>query len=132
MDFLTFEAKKTFIHLWKPFTKALILRHFDLKCHIWIETDVSSYAIGRVFSQMTLDQHFSGHVTYKNPNFSKSEIGQWHLVAFFCWKIIPVKTRYKTYNQELLAIVETFKTWRHYLKGCKYEVFVFTDYNNLR
>ncbi len=33
-DFLTPEAKKTFIHLQKTFTKAPILRHFDLECHI--------------------------------------------------------------------------------------------------
>ena len=45
--------------------------------------------------------------------------------------MIPAKTQYKTYNGKLLAIVEAFKTWRHYLKGCKYEVFIFTDYNNL-
>ena len=46
--------------------------------------------------------------------------------------MIPAKTRYKTYNGKLLAIVEAFKTWRHYLKGCKHEVLVLTDHNNLR
>ncbi len=46
--------------------------------------------------------------------------------------MIPTETRYKTHDQELLAIVETFKTWRHYLDGCKYKVFVLTDHNNLR
>ena len=33
-DFLTLKAKKTFIHLWKAFTEALILGHFDPECHI--------------------------------------------------------------------------------------------------
>ena len=46
--------------------------------------------------------------------------------------MILAKTWYETYNGELLAIVKAFKTWRQYLEGCKYEVFVFTDYNNLR
>ncbi len=46
--------------------------------------------------------------------------------------MIPAETRYKTHNQELLAIVKAFKTWRHNLEGCKYEVLVLTDYNNLR
>ncbi len=46
--------------------------------------------------------------------------------------MIPVETQYETHNQEFLAIVEAFKTWRHYLKGCKYEVFFLTDHNNLR
>ena len=45
--------------------------------------------------------------------------------------MIPAKTRYKTYNQELMAIVEAFKTWHYYLEGCKYKVFVLTDHNNL-
>ena len=44
--------------------------------------------------------------------------------------MIPVKTWYKTYNGEPLAIVEAFKTWRHYLEGCKHEVFIFTNHNN--
>lgn len=45
--------------------------------------------------------------------------------------MIPTETQYKTYNQELLAIIEAFKTWRHYLQDCKYKVLVFTNYNNL-
>ncbi len=45
--------------------------------------------------------------------------------------MIYVETQYKTHNQEFLAIVEAFKTWRHYLKSCKYQVLVFTNYNNL-
>ena len=46
--------------------------------------------------------------------------------------MIPVETRYETQDQELLAIVEAFKTWRHYLEGCKYEVLVLMNHNNLR
>ena len=45
--------------------------------------------------------------------------------------MIPAETRYETYDNELLAIVKAFKTWRHYLEGCKYEVLVLTDHNNL-
>ena len=40
--------------------------------------------------------------------------------------------RYKTHDGELLTIVEAFKTWRHYLEGCKHEVLVLTNHNNLR
>ena len=46
--------------------------------------------------------------------------------------MIPAETRYETHDGELLAIVEAFKTWRHYLEGCKHEVLVLTDHNNLR
>ena len=45
--------------------------------------------------------------------------------------MIPAKTRYETHNGELLAIIEAFKTWRHYLEGWKHEVLVLTDHNNL-
>ena len=40
--------------------------------------------------------------------------------------------RYETYDGELLAIVEAFKTWRLYLESCIHEVLVLTNYNNLR
>ncbi len=46
--------------------------------------------------------------------------------------MIPAKTQYETYNRELLAIVEAFKTWKHYLEGCKHKVLMLTDYNNLQ
>lgn len=45
--------------------------------------------------------------------------------------MIPAETRYKTHNGKLLAIVEVFKTWRHYLKGCKHKVLVLINYKNL-
>ena len=48
--FLTPDAKKAFNQLRQAFTKVPILWHFDLECHIWIETDASGYAIGRVLS----------------------------------------------------------------------------------
>ena len=36
------------------------------------------------------------------------------------------------YNGELLAIVEAFKTWRHYLEGSRHEVLMLTNHNNLQ
>lgn len=52
-----------------------------------IETDALRCAIDKVLSQMILDspsQHFSDYVTHKNhSDFFKSEINQWHPIAFF-------------------------------------------------
>ena len=62
---------------------------------------------------------------------SKTDLDQWHLVSFFSKKMIPVETQYETHDGKLLAIVEVFKTWSHYLEGCKHEVLVLTDHNNL-
>ena len=123
-SFLIPKARLAFNCLWLAFTEAPILWHFDLKCHIQIETDVSGYAISGVLSQWASRTSSDGVVT-------KTDLGQWHPIAFFSRKMILAKTRYKTYDDELLAIVKAFKTWRYYLKGCKYEVLVLTDYNNL-
>ena len=115
LDFLTPRAKPAFTKLRQAILKTPILYHFNPKRHIWIETDASGYAIGGVFSQLTSD-----------------DLGRWHLVAFFSRKMIPVGTRYKTYDGELSAIVEAFKTWKYYLEGSQQEVLVLTDQNNLR
>ena len=123
-SFLTSEARSAFNRLWLAFTKAPILRHFDPECHIWIETDALGYAIGGVLSQLASGTSPDGVVT-------KTDLGQWHPVAFFLRKMIPAETQYETHNSEFLAIVEAFKTWRHYLEGCKHEVLVLTDHNNL-
>ena len=39
---------------------------------------------------------------------------------------------YKTYDGKYLAIVEAFRTWRHYLEGSQHKVLVLTDHNNLQ
>ncbi len=111
--FFTPRVRKTFTKLKQAFVEALILNHFDLECHIQIETDNVGYAISRIFSQLTSD-----------------DLDRWYLIAFFSRKMIPAETQYETHDGKLLAIVEVFKTGRHYLEGCKYEVLVLTDYNN--
>ena len=99
----------------QAFIEAPILNHFDPERHIQIKTDVSGYAIGEILRQLTSD-----------------DSSQWHPVAFFSRKMIPAETWYKTHNGELLAIVEAFKTWKHYLESCKHEVLILTDHNNLQ
>ena len=113
-NYLTPDTKKAFDQLRQAFTEAPIFQHFDPEQYIRIETDASGHAIGGELSQMTNDS------------------GRWHPVAYLLHKMIPAKTRYKTHDVELLAIVEAFETWRHYLKGCKHKVLVLTDHNNLQ
>ena len=114
-NFLTLGAKLAFTKLRQAFFKAPNLYYFNLECHFRIEMDVSSYAIGGVLSQLTSD-----------------DSGQWHPMAFFFHKMISGETRYETYDGELLAIIEAFMTWKHYLEGFQHKVFVLTDHNNLR
>ena len=113
-NFFTSRAKLLFIKLRQIFLETLILHHFNPKDHIWIETDISVYAISGVFSQLTLDN-----------------LNQWHPITLFSLKMIPVETRYEIYNDKLLAIIEVFKTWRHYLEKSQHVVLLLTIYNNL-
>lgn len=69
-NFLTLKTKKTFLYIQKVFPEVLIPRHFNLEHHIYIEMDVSKYAIHIVLSQITLDHNFSIHMIHKNLNFS--------------------------------------------------------------
>ena len=84
-DFFTSKAKLAFTKLRQAFFKAPIFYHFDLEYHIWIETNVSCYAIGGVLSQLNLD-----------------DLVRWHPIAFFSRKMIPAETIYETHNGELL------------------------------
>ena len=122
--FFTPKTRLAFTQLRQTFVKAPILHHFDPESHILIETDASGYAISSILSQLSSGTRPDGVVT-------KADLGQWHLVAFFSRKMIPVETQYETPYGKLLAIVEAFKTWRHYLKDCKHKVIILTDYNNL-
>ena len=101
-SFLTPGAREAFNYLWLAFTEAPILRHFDSECHVRIETNALGYAIGGVLSQLASGPSPDGVIT-------KTDLGQWHSVAFYSRKMIPAETRYETHNGELLTIVETFK-----------------------
>lgn len=58
-----------------------------------METHISGYGISEILIHLTLDN-----------------LDCWYRVANFWRKMISVKTRYKTYNNELLAIIKAFKT----------------------
>ena len=53
-DFHTSEIKLVFDKLRQAFIKIPILYHFDSECPICIKTNLSSYAISRVLSHLTL------------------------------------------------------------------------------
>ena len=54
-NYLTLDAKRSFDQLRQVFTEAPNLQHFDLEQYIWVETDLSKYAIGEMLSQLTND-----------------------------------------------------------------------------
>ena len=83
--FLISDARTVFTRLRIAFIEALILQHFDLKCHIWIETDASGYVISGVLSQLTSGTKPDGIDT-------KADLDQWHAVVFFLRKMILIET----------------------------------------
>lgn len=88
--FLTFKAIQAFDRLKQAFVTTPVLRHFDVKLPIQVETNASEHAIGRILCQQNKD-------------------GYWHPVAYYSRKMITAEQNYETYNTKLLAIVEVFK-----------------------
>lgn len=112
-SFLTFEAKKSFQKLKKAFCKEHILQYFDVSKPIRLETDASRKTIGGVLCQQNINKN-------------------WHPVAYYLRKMLPIKRNYETHNAELLVIVKGFKTWRHYFERAAHTILVLTDHNNLK
>ena len=76
-----------------------------------METDASDFALGGILSQ-------------------KYE-GRLHPITFHSRKFTEAEINYNTADKELLAIVDSFKRWRRYLEGAKYQVQVISDHQNL-
>lgn len=76
------------------------------------ETDASDGAIGGQLGQ-------------------RDENGKLHPVAFFSKKLGGPELNYPIHDKELMAIIEAFKEWKHYLSGTNHQVKVYTDHKNL-
>ncbi|XMA14720.1 hypothetical protein WAI453_007511 [Rhynchosporium graminicola] len=109
----TVEAGTSFKQLQKAFEDAPLLVHFRFELKVWLECDASIVALAGIISQRQEDTHL-------------------HPIAFYSRKFIPAEINYTTFDQELLAIVESMKHWRHYLEGAQHKVTVISDHNNLQ
>jgi hypothetical protein len=76
-----------------------------------VKTDVSDYAIGICIIQIDKDRKL-------------------HPVTFYSKKMFPAEMNYDIHDKEFLAVITAFQEWRIYLEGTKYQVKVFTDYQN--
>ena len=99
-----------FLALLGAFEQAPLLRHYDPERPTRLETDASKRALSGILSQL-----FEG---------------RWHPIAFYSRQFKGPELNYGTPDQEMLAIVESFKHWRHYLEGSTVEVL--TDHHNLQ
>jgi hypothetical protein len=106
-------ATIAFEDLKDKFKGAPILVHFSPKLKRWLECDASVFALAGIISQKQEDHHL-------------------HPIAFYSRKFIPAEINYSTFDQELLAIVESVKHWRHFLEGAQEKITIISDHNNLR
>ncbi|KAJ9271473.1 hypothetical protein DTO212C5_2553 [Paecilomyces variotii] len=109
------EAQKAFEDLKTAFIEPLVLRHYDPEKPIIVATDALGFALAAILLQL-----------------ASEATGQWYPVAYFSRKFTEIERRYEVHDQELLAIVEAFKHWRHYLDGSKHPARIQTDHANLR
>jgi hypothetical protein len=83
---------KAFKQLKHCFTMVPILIHFNPNHECIVKTDASDFALGSTLSQITEDKKLY-------PN------------AFHSRKFSPAEINYEIHDKELLAIVDSFKTW---------------------
>ena len=81
---------------------------------IRLEADASDVALGGILSQLQKDTN------------------KWHPIAFFSKQFKGAEVHYATPDKELMAIVECFKHWRHYLEGSQHTIEVWSDHQNLQ
>jgi len=55
-----------------------------------------------------------------------------HPFAFHSRKLNDEERNYEIHDKELLAILEAFQEWKHYLLGANNPVTVYTDHQNLQ
>ena len=59
------------------------------------------------------------------------EDGIWKPIAFMSRSLNEAKRNYEIYDKEMLAVMQGFYEWSHYLRGYNAEVEVLTDHQNL-
>ncbi len=91
-------------------TRAPVLLPFNPDAQSILVTDASKFAIGAALTQQVE--------------------GTPRPVAFYSRKLLPAEVNYTTREQELLAIRDALKVWRHYLAGMPIEIH--TDHESLR
>ena len=106
------EQDKAFEELKQRFTSAPILAYFYPDRKTVIETDASDFALGCILS------------IYLGKRL--------HPVAFHSPKLNDAERNYEIHEKELIAILEAFREWKHYLLGADEPVTVYTDHQNLQ
>lgn len=110
---MTLESISCFKYMILAFSSAPFLKHFDFALRRIIQVDSSAHAISAILLQ---------------PN----EKGRIQPVCFYSKKLNSTEKNWQTHDQELGAIVFTFKEWRLWLMGANDEILVYSDHANLK
>ncbi len=108
----TEKAKEAFKKLKKLFISQSVLIMFESEKLIMLEMNMSDEAIEACISQSDDKRCL-------------------HLIAFHSRKLTDAELNYEINDKKLLAIVNSFKQWRAYLKESKHQIQVYTDHKNL-
>ena len=95
----------------KAFTSAPILTHVDPQKPFIIEVNTLDFALGSILSQQGDDEKL-------------------HPVFFYSRKFDTLEINYEIHDKELLAIVDSFAQWRHFLEGSPHKFIVFSDHKS--
>jgi len=106
------EQNIAFEKLKQRFTTAPILAHFYPERETGIKNNTRDFALGAILSQ-----------------FQDKRL---HLVAFHSRKLNSAERNYEIHDKELLAILEAFMEWKHYLYGADKPITVYTDHQNFQ
>ena len=98
-------------HLITAFTKAPVLKHFDLDLPAIVETNTSHFALGAILSQ--------------------KHKGRTHPAAFHSRTFTQAEINYDIADKELLSTVDSFKRWRRFLEVGNHQVQVIMDHQNV-
>ena len=120
---------KAFVKLKKIFETVSLLMHFNLWREMQIEADASEVVTEAILSQWVLNEKLL-KVEIEMTSDQKREA--WHSIVFFSKKLESTESNYDTHDLKLLAIVQVFKHWKHYLKSNSHLIWMLTNYINLQ
>ncbi|KAI1001091.1 hypothetical protein K3495_g7108 [Podosphaera aphanis] len=115
---LMIESIKSWKKIKDAITSVPVVRKFDWRRPIILETDSSQTFVGAALLQPYL------HHSKEKP------ISILHPIAYFSRKLTPTEQRYSSQERELLSILLSLQHWRHWVKGG--DVRVITDHESLK
>ena len=120
------EVHSTFVELKEKFSSTPMLRHFNSKKAVHLETDASAFMITGILSQQGAGEPRADWC--RSISTIEGDMAtHWHPIAFWSQTMVPAERNYRTKDQEMLAIVMLTIVmflwyWHHYTEGVTYLV----------